>query len=75
VTRITTDPVQIGCLSKLGQCGHTNIADYIDAEVAPDGRLFIAYIDGCPPGCTTAAASTADEGWLAVQEGGPSLSR
>jgi hypothetical protein len=74
VTRVTTDPVQIGCLSKLGQCRNTNIADYIDAEVAPDGRLQIAYVDGCPPGCNTAAASTADEGWLAVQETGPLLS-
>jgi len=75
VTRVTTDPVQIGCLSKLGQCGGSNIADYIDAEVAPDGRLLVAYVDGCPPGCTTAAASTADEGWLAVQQTGPPLSR
>jgi len=75
VTRVTTDPVQIGCLSKLGQCRNTNIADYIDAEVSPDGYLNIAYIDGCPPGCTTAAASTADEGWLAVQEAGPRLLR
>jgi hypothetical protein len=74
VTRISSDPVQIGCLSKLGQCRNTNIADYIDAEVSPDGRLYIAYVDGCPPGCTTAAASTADEGWLAVQETGPRLS-
>ena len=73
VRRITSDPVQIGCLSKLGQCKSFNIADYIDAEVSPDGRLYIAYVDGCPPGCTSAAASTADEGWLAVQETGPRL--
>lgn len=73
VTRVTTDPVQIGCLSKLGQCRHTKIADYIDAEVAPDGRLYIAYVDGCPPGCTTADASTADDGWVAIQEAGPRL--
>ncbi|MCA1845084.1 MAG: glycoside hydrolase, partial [Actinobacteria bacterium] len=75
MTRISTDPVQIGCLSKLGQCRNINVADYIDAEVSPDGRLHIAYVDGCPPGCTTAAASTADEGWLAVQETGPRLSQ
>jgi hypothetical protein len=73
--RLTSDPVQIGCLSKLGRCSNSNIADYIDAEVSPDGRLFIAYIDGCPPGCTTAAASTADDGWVAVQQGGPRLTR
>ncbi|HZI39468.1 MAG TPA: sialidase family protein, partial [Acidimicrobiia bacterium] len=72
--RVTTDPVQIGCLSKLGSCSNSNIADYIDAEVSPDGRLHIAYVDGCPQGCTTAEHSTANEGWLAVQETGPRLS-
>ena len=73
ITRVTADPVQIGCLSKLGGCGNTNIADYIDAEVSPDGRLHIAYVDGCPQGCTAAADSTANEGWVAIQTGGPSL--
>ena len=66
--RITPDPVQIGCLSKLGSCPNPNIADYIDAEMSPDGRLHVAYVDGCPPGCTTAAQSTADEGWVAIEE-------
>jgi hypothetical protein len=73
VTRVTADPVQIGCLSKLGRCSNTNIADYIDAEVSPDGRLHIAYVDGCPPGCVSAAQSTANEGWVAIQTGGPPL--
>jgi len=67
-TRITPDPVQIGCLSKLGRCARFNIADYIDAEMSPDGRLHIAYVDGCPPGCTDAAHSTADDGWVAIEE-------
>jgi len=66
--RVTPDPVQIGCLSKLGGCSKFNIADYIDADMSPDGRFHIAYVDGCPPGCTTAAQSTADEGWVAVEE-------
>lgn len=73
LTRITADPVQVGCLSKLGRCGNHNIADYIDAEVSPDGRLHIAYVDGCPPGCTTAVDSTADDGWVAIQDTGPRL--
>jgi hypothetical protein len=73
LARVTPDPVQIGCLSKLGNCRNPNIADYIDAEVSPDGRLHIAYIDGCPPGCTSAATSTADEGWVAVQDTGARL--
>ena len=67
-TRVTPDPVQIGCLSKLGRCSKFNIADYIDAEVSPDGRLHIAYVDGCPPGCTDTAHSTADDGWVAIEE-------
>jgi hypothetical protein len=66
-TRLTPDPVQIGCLSKLGRCSRFNIADYIDADMSPDGRLHIAYVDGCPPGCTTAAQSTADDGWVAIE--------
>jgi BNR/Asp-box repeat len=66
--RVTPEPVQIGCLSKLGSCRSFNIADYIDAEMSPDGRLHIAYVVGCPPGCTTAAQSTADEGWVAIEE-------
>jgi hypothetical protein len=66
--QITPDPVQIGCLSKLGSCKNFNIADYIDAEMSPDGRLHIAYVDGCPPGCATAAQSTADDGWVAIEE-------
>jgi len=69
---ITSQPVQIGCLSKLGGC-LGNIADYIDAEVAPNGRLAIAYVDGCPATCTTAAESTADDGYVAIQTGGDSL--
>ena len=67
-TRITPDPVQLGCLSKLGRCERLNIADYIDADMSPDGRLHIAYVVGCPAGCTTAAQSTADEGWVAIEE-------
>ena len=67
-TRVTPDPVQIGCLSKLGRCSKFNIADYIDADMSPDGRLHIAYVDGCPRGCTDAAHSTADDGWVAIED-------
>lgn len=67
-TQVTGHPVQIGCLSKLGPCPNSNIADYIDAEFSPDGRLHIAYVDGCPPGCTTADKSIAAEGWVAIEQ-------
>lgn len=69
--RVTPDPVQIGCLSKLGSCSAGNIADYIDAEVGPDGRLHIAYVDGCPANCDEAHESRANEGWVAIQTDGP----
>ncbi len=72
VVRVTDHPVQIGCLSKFG-CSNTNIADYIDAEVTPAGRLAVAYVDGCPAACTSAAQSTARDGWVAVQTAGPLL--
>lgn len=39
----------------------------------PDGRLHIAYVDGGPPGCVTAAQSTANDGWVAIQDTGPRL--
>jgi hypothetical protein len=68
------DPVQIGCLSKLGGC-LGNIADYIDIEAGPDGRAYIGYVDGCDgaSGCDSASESTLDAGWVAIQTGGPLL--
>lgn len=67
-----SDPLQIGCLSKLGGC-LGNIADYIDIDYMPDGRAVIVYVDGCPPGCTTAGQSTADDAMVAVQTAGELL--
>lgn len=73
VVRVTDHPVQIGCLSKLAGCVGPNVADYIDAEVSPSGRLAVAYVDGCPPGCTTRAQSTTSNGWVAMQTAGSLL--
>ncbi len=69
----STDPAQIGCLSKLGGCSGSNIADYMDIDYMPDGRAVIVWTDGCPPGCTTAGQSTADDAYVAIQTSGETL--
>ncbi|HUR68999.1 MAG TPA: hypothetical protein VM370_07105, partial [Candidatus Thermoplasmatota archaeon] len=65
------DPLQIGCISKLGGCLN-NIADYMDVDVGPDGRVYAVYTDGCV-GCATSATSTLQKGIVAIQMGGPTL--
>lgn len=73
VVQVTEQPVQIGCVAKFLGCIPANIAEYIDAEVAPDGKLVVGYVDGCPAGCTSRAESMASDGWVAVQTAGLSL--
>jgi hypothetical protein len=68
LARATQDPIQIG---RGGATG--NIADYIDAEVGPNGRLYVAYVDGCPPGCDDVSESTQNDGFVAIQTRGPRL--
>jgi hypothetical protein len=70
--QVTSDPLQYGCLSKLGSCLN-NIADYADTEVGPDGRVYAVFVDGCLPGCTSKAQSTSDRAILAIQSGGDDL--
>jgi hypothetical protein len=70
--QVTSDPLQYGCLSKLGGCLN-NIADYADIDMGPDGRVYAVFVDGCLPGCTSKAQSTADRGIVAVQTGGDDL--
>jgi hypothetical protein len=69
---VTADPLQYGCLSKLGGCLN-NIADYADIDVGPDGRVYAVFVDGCLPGCTSKAQSTSDRAIVAVQTGGDDL--
>lgn len=69
---VTSDPLQYGCLSKLGGCLN-NIADYADIDVGPDGRVYAVFVDGCLPGCTSKAQSTSDRAIVAVQTGGDDL--
>lgn len=70
--QVTSDPLQYGCLSKLGGC-LGNIADYADIDVGPDGRVYAVFMDGCLPGCTSKAQSTEDRGIVAVQTSGDDL--
>ena len=51
-----TGTIQDGCFSKLGSC-LSNIDDYIDAEIAPNGRLYVIYVDGCQPTCATKSSA------------------
>ncbi|MHB8604824.1 MAG: sialidase family protein [Thermoplasmatota archaeon] len=66
------DPLQYGCLSKLGSC-LDNIADYADIDVSSDGHPYAVFMDGCPPGCTSHAQSTTNEAIVSVETSGPLL--
>jgi hypothetical protein len=76
------DPVQIGsvCTSGVG-CfgGNRNLLDFIDVQVGPDGRSYVAYTDGCIPDHETTPCkelpqeSRENYGYIAVQDEGPRL--
>jgi hypothetical protein len=81
-TRVTPadDPVQIGtiCTGGIGCAGgNRNLLDFIDLQPGPDGRIYIAYTDGCVPEqqetCDTPATSHENRGYVAVQQDGPRL--
>lgn len=67
------DPLQYGCLSKLGSGCLVNIADYMDIDVGPDGRAYAVFVDGCLPGCDDVGESDSDNAVLAIQASGPTL--
>jgi hypothetical protein len=79
--RVTTDPVQIGsiCISS-GGCsdGNRNLLDFNDLHIDRDGRVYVAYADGCTGECVTmsepAPADSRDAaGMVAILDLGPSL--
>lgn len=78
-TRVTPedDPVQRGsiCTQGVGCAGgNRNLLDFIDIQVGPDGRTYVAYTDGCFDGpCPTPAQSRDERGVVAIQESGPKL--
>ena len=48
-----TDPVQVGSICTAGTtCGNDrNLLDFIDATVDKQGRVLVAYADGCIGAC------------------------
>jgi hypothetical protein len=79
--RLTDDPVQVGsiCIAS-GDCegGNRNLLDFNDLHIDRDGRVFIAYADGCIGECATKADrapgdSRSARGMVAILEIGPSL--
>jgi hypothetical protein len=78
-TKVTKDPVQRGyvCTSGTTCASHRNLLDFMDAQVTKDGRVVVAYADGCTNVCATedgeAKQSTGALASLAVQWGGPQL--
>ena len=67
-TRVTSDPLHFGCVSKQGGCGGDPIADYMDIDVGPDGRVYAIFMDAWIGGAHVPA-----RGIIAVQTGGTNL--
>jgi len=84
--KVTTDPVQVGsiCISS-GDCrseggkSNRNLLDFNDLSLDRDGRVYVAYADGCVDKCAEDPAkakpsdSRARESMVAILETGPSL--
>lgn len=70
------DPTQKGAICDDGTTctGNTrNLLDFMDAVVDGQGRIVVAFADGCTGSCITGAANNTDYGTLARQSGGPRL--
>ncbi len=69
-TKVTTTPVQRGEIDGGGTTtlGQRNLLDFMDASVTPDGRVVVAYADGCNGSCDTAPDTAASESLSAVDQ-------
>jgi hypothetical protein len=78
-TKVTRDPVQRGyvCTNGTTCSSNRNLLDFMDAQVTKDGRVVVAYADGCTGKCAgpdgDGKQSTGALASLAVQWGGPRL--
>ena len=78
-SRVQAAPVQLGPICDTGTTCLTgrNLLDFIDASVTSDGRLVIAYANGCAGGCPANPGAVAQSvnawGVVAVQKFGLSL--
>lgn len=77
--QVTNDPVQRGwvCADGTGCGSGRNLLDFIDMQVDEEGRVLVAFADGCIADCAgpsgTIAQSTSDYATIARQTCGPSL--
>ena len=82
--RVTDDPVQVGsiCLNS-GDCrdiggSNRNLLDFNDLHIDREGRVYVAFADGCTGSCATGNNSTASDsrdgrGSVYYLANGPSL--
>ncbi len=79
--RVSPDPVQIGsiCLNS-GDCrgGNRNLLDFNDLHIDREGRVYVAFADGCTGDCATKADpqpqdSRSRRGSVYYMGSGPSL--
>ena len=82
--KLTDDPVQVGsiCISS-GDCrqiggSNRNLLDFNDLTMGPDGRVYIAWADGCTGTCADGTDQTPENsrdrrGMVAIQTLGPTL--
>ena len=71
-----SDPVQRGPICSMGSAcagGSRNLLDFIDIAVGPDGRVYVAYADGCDGSCATPGDSRERLGLVGILEDGPRL--
>ena len=77
IDQTPNDPVQIGniCLLGTGCSGGRNLLDFNGIDVDAEGRVLVAYADGCVNCSNTQATtqSTASKGVIARQSGGRRL--
>ena len=82
--RVTDDPVQMGsiCLNS-GDCrdfggSNRNLLDFNDLHIDREGRVYVAFADGCTGGCAEGNNSTSEDsrdrlGSVYFLSSGPSL--
>jgi hypothetical protein len=78
VTQADPDPVQRGPINDGGTTAsdHRNLLDFMDASTTKDGRVVVAYADGCIGACDTSGTpADSNDAWASVayQDGGKGL--